>query len=107
MTSLAAPLQLPVGSVIHSVTWHYRDQSVANLTLDLGQKNLVSGSVGVVGPFQLVSSGNVNGFLSGTRTFDYPVSAGTGLWLTAYSADWITAGSDLSIVGALVEYTLP
>lgn len=103
---LVAPIQLPVGSRITSITFYYRDQtSAAEMSLSLTQEFLSSGFFNTVANFTTGEiSASPDWTNSGPIGLNHVVSGTTGYTLTAYSTNW---SSDLRIKGAVISYTLP
>ena len=106
--SMRAPLALPVGSTISSVTYHYIDNSTESLSLDLVATSLGTASQGFVGIFGHDTSGADPAVRSVTiADLDYVIPPNLELAFGAFNGSWATEGNDLAVKGVVVEYTLP
>jgi len=106
-----APLDLPVGTRITSLSYHYVDNStllLGAIEFSINRTSLTSNSQGTV-PNSFFKSGGANSSpRSSTVTPDYVIVAGETLHLAVVVRTvWPGVGPNLSIKGVEIEYDLP
>ena len=105
-----APVPLPIGSTITSVTWYYIDNSASyDLSLSMNSTSIGTASQGSYGTrFSQTTSG-------ASSAVRVAVKSDPGVVITdvltpslsAYSTNWAAATGSLSIKAVIIDYTLP
>ena len=105
---LRAPLTLPVGSTITSITYYYRDNSAESLSLDVVSSPVTALSAGFVTSMGFDTAGASSAARSATISgLSYTVRDNTGLAVNAYNDNWTLIDSALTVKGVKVEFTMP
>lgn len=106
--TLKASLELPIGTVIDRVVYHYRDRSGAeNLRLGLSRTDLTSASSLNAGA-TVTTDGISTEFASIELTdLGIEIEEGFGYALSASNSSWSTERDDLTVKGVEIEYVLP
>lgn len=97
-------LDLPVGTVVNSVTFFVFDGSGATMTVSLASQGLSGAGITNVASASSVNNANV---VQLTLTPNHTVAADTGYFVRAF---WDTSGvlvNTMALFGAKVTYTLP
>ena len=107
--SLRAPLDLPVGSTITSITYHYTDSSAAeSLSLSIVRTSLTTNSQGNVLGLGIDTTGASADPRSTTLVGpSFVVPDDWELAIGAFNNNWTVVDEALAVKGVRIEYTLP
>lgn len=103
--SISAPLVLPVGATITSITYYVYDAVVGQVDFSLA-KSMLGAPSSSVEPATTIHT-NIDGGIATVDNLAIVVPADAALNLSAWSSGWVNGSHDLAIMGATVSYTLP
>jgi len=103
---MTAPIHLPVGTVINSVTFYYKDNSATGeINFSLDRENLTSGIFSSIVDFDTGTTTASDTWESSTTfTPNHTLIAGWGYHIDAFSIGW---DGDMAVKGVSINYTLP
>lgn len=102
---MTAGIQIPVGAVITSITFYYKDNNPdEEIIFRLDRESLTAGVFGSVITFPTGTATASDTWESSTLSLNHTVVSAYGYFIDAYSAGW---DGNMVVKGASVTYTLP
>jgi hypothetical protein len=108
--TLQAPLSIPVGATIDSITYYYKDNTATGITFALALTDLQNNSSTAATGTSFNTSVTSPNFATHTVSdlnFVVPINSSLAIAAASGGSTWVAAGTNLAIKGAAVTYTMP